>query len=146
MSQDNRGGEMLPDQSRGGYSSEELNCIYELGRVYLENGNIQGAQTIMTGLCTVAPDFASAWLGLCYINVFQKNHEAALEAARRAEQSAPESVEAQLFLVACLLTTGDFQTAGSLLGEVGDKVDGGMVTNPYLIRFFRAQLARYQAR
>ncbi|MCO6431223.1 MAG: tetratricopeptide repeat protein [Deltaproteobacteria bacterium] len=136
----------VPDQMRGGYSEEEVSSIYELGRIYLENGNLKAAEAIMQGLTEVVPDFSPAWLGLCYIQVFSNNYDAALLAARRAHTADPASPEALLFLISCLLSSGDYHAAGTYLGEIGEKIEGGGITDPEIVRFFRAQLARYQAR
>ena len=136
----------MPEQVRGGYSDEELASIYELARIYLENGNLKAAEAILQGLTQVVPDYAPAQLGLCYIHLFSNNHDAGLSAARSAHASAPDSAEALLFLISCLLTSGDYHAAGSYLGEISERVESGMITNPNVVRFFKAQLARYQAR
>lgn len=134
------------DLIKRAYSDDEIAHIYELGRLFLENGSVKQAETIMTGLTEVVPDFAPAWLGLCYIHIQDKNNDAAIYAARQACRVDPELTEAMLFLSSCLLTSGDYNSAGTYLGEVGDKIDSGAVDNPNIIRFFKAQLARYQAR
>lgn len=136
----------LPESKRRGYSLDEIDAIYELGRLHLSSGNIQAAEHIMQGLVSIVPDYAPAWLGLSYINGMNHNHDAALFAARQAVRIEISSTEAQLFLIACLLTVEDYNTAGTYLGEVGDRIDSGSVDNSYLIRFFKSQLVRYQNR
>jgi hypothetical protein len=129
-----------------GYSDEELGHIYALARFCLENGDTRRAETILFGINEVAPDFGLAWLGTCTIHSMNKNNEAALSAAKQALRTDPESIEAMLFLVCCLLTAKDFNAAGSYLGEIGERIDAGMVESPNLLRFYQAQLARYQNR
>lgn len=134
------------EPARGGYTEEEILSIYELGRLSLENGNILSAEVIMHGLNEVAPDFPAAWLATSYINIQHKDYDSAIYAAKQALRIAPEFTEAVLFLSACLMTTGDYNSAGTYLGEVGEKIDTGSIDNPSIIRFYKAQLARYQNR
>lgn len=134
------------DLVRRGYAEEEISSIYELGRLCLENGSLRQAETILLGLTEVAPDYAPAWLGMSYIHIQNRNFDGAIFAARQALRIDPNFTEAMLYLVACLLTTGDFNAAGTYLGEVSDKIEGGLVDDSNVIRFFRAQLARYQSR
>lgn len=129
-----------------GYSDEEIANIYELARFSLENGDWHRAEAIASGLVEVAPDFAPAWLSLAYIRIQNKAYEAAIQAASQALRVNPELAEAQLFLVACLLTTGDYNSAGTYLGEVGERIESGQVRDPNVIRFYRTQLARFQSR
>ena len=129
-----------------GYSDEEVNCIYELARFFLENGDLRRAETIFQGLTEVAPDYAPGWLGMAYIQIYNKEWDAAIAATRSALRVEPRSAEGLLYLTACLLTQGDFHTAGSHLGEVGDLIENGSVENPAISRFYKAQLARYQSR
>ena len=129
-----------------GYSDEEINHIYELGRFYLENGDLRRAEAILLGLTEVAPEFSAAWLGMSYIHMQSKNYDPAIYTARQALRVEPNAVEAILFLVTCLLTAGDFNSAGTYLGEVGEMIDSGAVDDPNVVRFYGAQLARYQSR
>jgi len=129
-----------------GYSEEEVDSIYELGRLFLENGDLRRAEVIMAGLIEVAPDFAPAWLAASVMHVQKGNIEEAISTAERALQVQPDSAEAMLLLSACLLTTGDFNTAGTYLGEIGEKIESGAIDNSYIKRFYNAQLVRYQGR
>ena len=129
-----------------GYSDEEVANIYELGRLSLENGNIRRAEAIMSGLVEVAPDFSSAWLGMAYIHIQNRDFEAALQATRQALKVDPNFSPAMLYLVACLLTTGDYSSAGTYLGEIGEMIESGGLDDPSMVRFYRTQLARYQNR
>ena len=134
------------DLSRRGYSEEEISSMYELGRLHLENGNVRGAEAIFAGHREVAPEFYPALLGFAYIQISQREYDAAVHTIRQALRLKPDSLEAMLYLVACLLTVHDYNAAGTILGEVGEVIESGEVENPNLSRFYRAQLARYQTR
>lgn len=129
-----------------GYSDEEIANIYELGRLSLENGNLRRAEAILVGLVEVAPDFASAWLGMSYIHIQNRDFEAALQTTRQALKIDPNFHQATLYLIACLLTTGDYSSAGTYLGELGELIESGGLDDPGMLRFYRTQLARYQTR
>ncbi|NDC37154.1 MAG: hypothetical protein EBZ48_03775 [Proteobacteria bacterium] len=128
------------------YSEDEVAAVYELGRFCLENGDLRRAETIFLGLSEVAPDFAPAWLGVAYVRVHAKEWDSAIAASRQALRIDPECAEALLFLVTCLLSASDFNSAGTYLGEFGDLVESGQVDSPVALRFYKAQLARYQNR
>jgi tetratricopeptide (TPR) repeat protein len=129
-----------------GYSEEEISHIYELGRLCLENGEIRRAEAIFQGLTEIVPEFSAGWLGLAYVGIQNKNLDDAIFAARQALRLDPEFNEAVLYLTCCLLSVGDYTTAGTYLGEIGEKIEGGAITHPNMIRFYRAQLMRYQNR
>ena len=127
-----------------GYSDEELSHIYELGRLFLENGQIKRAESIFTGVSEVAPDFPAAWLGLAYIQIINASYESACRYARIVLQLDPDNVAAMLYLVPCLLSLGDLNSAGTFLGEVGERIENGSVSDPDFVRFYKMQLVRYQ--
>lgn len=129
-----------------GYSDEEVGHIYELARLSLENGDLRRAEVILNGITEVAPEFWPAWLGMSCVYVQNRAYEEAVYAARQALRLQPECNEAMLFLIACLLTTGDFSAAGTYLGEIGEKIESGAALHPNLVRFYKGQLARYQSR
>ena len=128
-----------------GYSEEELANIYELGRFCLENGDFRRAEVIFNGVTAVAPDFAPAWLGKAYLHTQGRNFDEAVEASRQALRVEPDSVVAMLFLVTSLLTVGDYNSAGTYLGEVSERMESANL-HPNVVRFFKAQLARFQTR
>ena len=131
---------------RRGYSDEEVSRIYELGRLCLENGDVKKAEAVLTGVTQIAPDYAPAWLAMSYVQLLGKNQDAAFQAARQAYKADPNSVEAMLFLISCLLSHHDYNTAGTYLGEVAERIESGAVSHPNVVRFYRTQLARYQSR
>ena len=129
-----------------GYSQEELSHLYELGRFFLENGNVKQAEIILNGVSEIMPDFVPALLARVAISITNKEYELALKFARDAAAIDPGSPVCALYLITCLLITRDFNAAGTLLGEVGEKVESGAVSDPNVIRFYKGQLARYQTR
>jgi hypothetical protein len=51
-----------------------------------------------------------------------------------------------LFVVIAALALKDSSMAGTYLGEVGDRIEQGQVSNPNVTRLYKMQLARYQNR
>jgi len=129
-----------------GYSDHEIAHIYELGRLFLENGDLRKAEAVLHGITEIAPEFASGWLGMAYVHIQNKSNDEAVYAARQALRIDPDFTEAMLFLISCLLTAGDYNSAGTYLGEVGEKIESGAVDHPNIIRFYGAQMARYTNR
>jgi hypothetical protein len=128
------------------YSEEEILDIFALGRMWLETGQHRRAEAIMLGLNEVAPEFCPAWLGTAFLRGCVGDYEGALRAAKNALRSDSESVEAMLYIATLALTMGDSSTAGTYLGEVGDRIEQGRTPSPHIPRFFRMQLARYQSK
>ncbi|MEN9847063.1 MAG: hypothetical protein RIS36_2210 [Pseudomonadota bacterium] len=134
------------DTHRRKYSDDEVNDMYKLGKLWLETGQHKRAESIMSGLNEVAPDFAPAWLGTAFLRSVGGTYDGALLAVNTALRIEPESAEAMLYLVAVSMTVGDVSTAGTYLGEVGEAIEQGKIANQNVIRFYKMQLARYQAR
>ncbi len=134
------------DAPRRGYSDDEVTDMYELSRLWLESGQHRRAEAILLGLNEVAPHFAPAWLGTSFLKAEAGNYDSALGAAKQALRAEPESVEAMLYIATLSLTLGDSSTAGTYLGEVGERIEQGKTSNPSVNRFFKMQLARYQGR
>ena len=127
-----------------GFSDAELNSIYDLGRMFLEHGEVRRAESIFVGLTEVAADFYAPWLGLAYVHFQAGAMDQALVSLKQAQKAAPDSQQNLLFLVACLLSTGDYSSAGTYLGELSEMIEDGKLEDPALVRFFKIQLARYQ--
>lgn len=136
----------IPQKIRRTYSEDEIRNLYSLAKLSLENGQIHRAEKILLGLNEVAPDFLPGWLALSYLHHLHRNWDLALQVARQTYKLNPQSVEATLFLVVFLLQSGDFTTAGSYLGEVRERIETGAVDEPNVVRFYKAQLARFQGR
>lgn len=131
---------------RRSYSAGELADMYELGKMWLESGQLKRAEAIMTGLNEVAPDFAPGWLGTAFLRSVASDYEGVAAAAKRALKASPDCVEAMLFLAVAALALKDVTMAGTYLGEVGDRIEQGAVSNPNVSRLYKMQLARYQNR
>lgn len=127
------------------YSEQGTANIYELARFHLENGNSKGAEPILRGLTTVVPEYGPAWLALSYIYLLDNNAEQALFCADQSLKCNPELKQALLFQVTCHLHLRDLSSAGTILGEFGELIESGQVSNPQMNRFFRIQLARFQS-
>jgi hypothetical protein len=134
------------DTPRRKYSDDEVNDMYRLGKLWLETGQHKRAEAIMSGLNEIAPEFAPAWLGTAFLRSSSGNYDGALLAVNSALRIEPESAEAMLYLVAVSMTVGDVSTAGTYLGEVGEAIEQGTIAHQNVIRFYKMQLARYQAR
>ncbi len=132
--------------SRGAYTEEEIADFYELGKLWLESGYHRKAESIMSGLNEVAPQFAPAWLGTTVIRALEKDFDGAMRAAKQALRVDPENLEALLYMATLALTLRDYTTAGTFLGEVSDGIEQGRAKSPHVARFFKMQLARYQNR
>lgn len=128
------------------YSQTEITSIYELGRLLIESGFLRRAELIVQGLTEVAPEFSPAWLALTYLQIAARDNESAVQSARNALKADQDSVEAMLFLVTSLFMTGDYNAAGTILGEVRDRIESGSVRDPQIIRLYKAQLARFETR
>lgn len=138
-----KNGAELPRRS---YSADEVVDIYELGKLWLESGQLKRAEALMTGLNEVAPDFAPAWLGTAFLRSVSGDYEGVAAAAKRALKVSPDCVEAMMFMAVAALALKDVTMAGTYLGEVGDRIEQGVVSNPSVSRLYKMQLARYQNR
>jgi hypothetical protein len=134
----------LSDVLKRGYSDEELRHIYELGRFFLESGKVARAEKVFAGVTAVAPDHLPSWLGLANISILKNNLEAARGYAETARRVDKTSLPAALYLVTIMFALNELTSVGSLLGEVGDYIEGKSDVDPNLYRFYKMQLARFQ--
>lgn len=128
---------------RRGYTDTELANIYALARLLLEGGDLGRASVVLKGVREIAPEYTPAWLASAYTAMEQGELESALAFSQRAIELEPGNVTALLYLICCLLTLGDTHSAGSYLGEVGERLSGD-ITDQQLLRLYRSQLARYR--
>ena len=136
----------VKERVQGDYSADEIDAIYNLARVHLENGDLRRAEVLLTGLVVVAPLMVPAWLGMAYVSTQRREYEHALRHAKAALKIEPDNGAAMLYLVALSLVLSDYNTAGTYLGAVGEQIELGTVSQPELVRFYRMQLARYNHR
>ncbi|MEZ4754331.1 MAG: tetratricopeptide repeat protein [Bdellovibrionota bacterium] len=128
-----------------GYSDQEIDSFYALARFSLETGNLRRAEALFRGITEAAPEYYPAWLGLAYVQIEAEDFDPAVYCIRQALRASPNSIEAMLYLATVLLSTQDYGTAGSYLGEVGDLLETTSV-DVNVEKFYKIQLARYQNR
>jgi predicted Zn-dependent protease len=129
-----------------GYSDQEVETIYLLARVMLENGRMREAALILKGLNEVAPNFSPAWVARSALALLNGDTPEAVLTAERGVKADTESPYAMVFFVTALLSSGDYNTAGSFLGEIGERIQAGEIDDPHLKSFYKAQLIRYENR
>jgi lipopolysaccharide biosynthesis regulator YciM len=132
------------DSFRRGYSEEEISCIYELGKLFIETGELRKAEEIFSGLIEVSQKFIPAHLALCYLFMLQKKYEEVVSLSKYILEMREGSIEAMLFLVVAALNTRDYQLAGTHLGEVQESINENKVHNIKLLKLFKSQLVRFQ--
>ena len=132
----------LLESVRRGYSEEEIHFIYEHIRIALMNGEIKWAKVVLDGLTELAPDYVPGWLALSYVSMFDRDFDLAISASHHAARIDAQSVEAALFLSTCYMSQGDYQTAGTNLGEAFELIEsqGG---NDGFRRLYRLLLERF---
>lgn len=142
-------GEVTPRQShhvaRHGYSATELNALYSLSRVFLEGGEIATAERVARGIVSVEPKFIDAWLTLAYVALMREDLDEVIHSAKKALALKESSVEALLLLVIAYFQLKDFQTGGTYLGEVSDRL-GVERVRPELRGLYDAQVLRFEER
>jgi Tfp pilus assembly protein PilF len=126
------------------YSEEELDLLYSLGIFYLEAGHYRSAEMIFQGLTTVAPSFADGWLASAATFFMLGNFDQAKRHAHQAMRLNPHTHQVQLLYVTILLSQNELSEAGTLLGEIKEQIDTRMIQNPDQIRYFKAQLSRFE--
>ena len=131
---------------RRGYSDDELHHLYALARISLEAGAIKRAELIAQGLVEINPTFVPGWLILSYVAMWNRDHEQAAHAAQQAFRLAPRDASSMLYSIGTSLLVSDIQEAGTVLGELGELIEAGRVSDPDLVRLYRMLLARFQTR
>ena len=126
------------------YSDEELDAIYSLGLALIENGDIIKARNIFDGLIQVDNTFLPGLLGMIYLEIEAGNFQDASKLCQRALEVNPNSYETMLMYVACLISLEDFNKAGTYLGEIADAIEGEIIFDYDIIRFYKSQIIRYQ--
>lgn len=142
-------GDVMPRSSgqimRQGYSATELNALYALSRVFLESGEIATAERVARGIISVEPDFIDAWLTLAYVALMREDLDEAIYSAKKVLTLKDSSLEGLLFLVIAHFQLNDFQTGGTYLGEVSDRIAVERA-RPELRRLYDAQVIRFEER
>lgn len=128
------------------YSDDEITAIYELARLSFETGNLKRAELIGSGLTVIAPDFIPSFILLAIINAFNSNYDKVVEMTQQILKRDANNLEAQLLVASVYINTGNYTMAGTILGEISERIRKGVELNPILKRFFDLQLARFEAR
>ncbi len=134
----------LLDSRLSSYSEEELDLLYSLGVFYLEAGHYRSSEMIFQGLTVVAPGFSDSWLAAAATFFMLGNFDQARRYAHQAMRLTPHAIQVQLLYVTILLSQNELSEAGTLLGEIKEQIDTKLIQNPDQIRYFRAQLARFE--
>jgi hypothetical protein len=129
-----------------GYSLEQIESIYALGQLYLETGNLRQASVIFDGLIHLVPNLAPASIGQAIIALFERDFMQGAAAARRASESDSQVAEATLLLVIAMFGLGDYNSAGTYLGEIREAMESGIEFDKNVVRVYRMLLARYRSR
>ena len=126
------------------YSDDEQIALYELGRFLYSVGSLRRAEMIAEGLIAVAPRFAEGWLLRAVLFWHRWQTVEAEDAVRQSLRCNSDSLEASLLFVSCLLTRQDLQSAGTFLGEIGERMAESSKVDQRLRRFYESQIVRYQ--
>ncbi|RME61487.1 MAG: hypothetical protein D6780_01610 [Candidatus Dadabacteria bacterium] len=129
-----------------GYSEKELQLLYELGKLFLETGQLSKAEVIFTGICEVAPLMEWAQMGLAIIYILQGEYELALKRTELVQKISPNNLNAMLLQAIIYLCREDYPRAGTILGEINEKLQEGLELEPPAQRIYKMQLARYHSR
>lgn len=127
----------------GAYSTEQIQDIYALAKMFLETGHYRRAEKLISGLNCVAPEFSLGWLASALVDVSLGRIERARESALKALRVKPDLSEAMILIVVTSLSLQDYATAGTYLGELRDRIENGEVSDPGIIRLFKMQMVRY---
>lgn len=131
---------------KNGYTQEEMELLYSLGKTYIDITSYNSAEKIFNGLITIDPDHVSSWIALSVINFIRGDLDASYSQAKQALRINSNLAEAQLVLITVLLSQSDYTTAGAYLGEVKELVDSKRIQKQDLVRYFKAQLLRFEYR
>ena len=81
---------------------------------------------------------------MIYLEIEAGNFQDASKLCQRALEVNPNSYETMLMYVACLISLEDFNKAGTYLGEIADAIEGEIIFDYDVIRFYKSQIIRYQ--
>lgn len=135
---------MVADRiKRGTYSKDQIRDIYGLVKMFLESGHYRRADVVVKGLISIAPEFCFAWLASSVVAIALGDLEKARDHARKALKIQEDLAEAMIVLVVTSMSLSDYATAGTYLGELRDRIEDGLVSEPNMLRLFRMQMVRY---
>ena len=126
------------------YSERETELIYSLAILNLELGSYYKSQQLLAGLVEVAPTVHDYWIALALCQLLLNETSSAKLSAHQALRLQPESIRAKLLVVTIFLNLKEYYEAGTYLGEIKDQVDAGEVNSKDVIKYYKAQLARFE--
>lgn len=134
---------------RRGYSNEEIENIYALGRAYIISAKFGSAEKLFKGLSILAPDYVYGHLGLAYCQLLkaggnQELLKKVLLTTKQALRIDPRNQHALIFHIIILLSISEFKSAGSYLGELGEQVESGKSLDADVQKFFNSQKLRFK--
>ncbi|MFN8391700.1 MAG: hypothetical protein U0136_15535 [Bdellovibrionota bacterium] len=126
------------------YSRDQLNAVYELGRMYFEMGYFVPAERIFAGLTVVDGAVTPARVGLGLLKLERGLFQESTAFFRSAIQANTYALEAKLGLVAAFLGMGELPRARSLLSEVAKEMQGTPGISPEIRTLAEAFAERCQ--
>ena len=122
-----------------------MDAIYSLGLAFIENGDISKARSIFEGLIQVDNEYLKGFLGMIYLEIESNDMTNAMKYCQKALKINPSSYEVILMYISCLISVGEYNKAGTYLGEIADAIKDNLISDYDIIRFYKSQLIRYQA-
>ena len=101
------------------YSTEELNGLYELGRLYFEMGYYAPAERIFNGLVLVDDELTPSRLALGILKLECGLYQEATSHFRVLVEKGQYPLQTKLGLSGVFIATGDLARARQTLDEVG---------------------------
>ena len=126
------------------YSDREKDLIYSLAVLNLELGSYHKSQQLLAGLVEIAPTEHDYWISLSVCQLLLNEIDQAKLSAHQALRLQPTSIRAKLLVITIFLNLKEYSEAGTYLGEIKDQVDAGEVGNRDVVRYYQAQLARFE--
>ena len=107
------------------YSSQQLESLYSLARMYFELGYLIPAERIFSGLAAVNPQFAPALLGLGLLRLERGQSEEAAAAFRQIPSDSDYSFAARIGMGLAFLADEEDSRARSILSELEKTLEPG---------------------
>ena len=127
------------------YSAAEIEALYSFAYFQLDTGQLRTADSVLDGLTEVAPDYYPAWLAKAFVKMLLEDYEAARICCDKVIKIEPNCSEALVYLILCCFQSSDRQSAGTFLGELGERISAGLVSHPKIPAIYKALMLRYQS-
>lgn len=100
------------------YADDQVNAIYELGRLYFEMGFFGAAERVFSGLLVVDGGRTPARLALALTKLERGLFQEAAMHLRLVIQNGAQPIQAKLALAGTFIALGELQRAKTMLGEI----------------------------